>query len=321
MPKVIVTGGSGFIGTNLVELLLAQDCEVLSLDIAPPRYKKHTSSWKKLDILNWSETSEVFMQFNPDYCFHLAARTDLDGAHIGDYHPNTIGVANVVEALKKCVALRHAVFASSMLVCPLGYVPRTEDDYKPETLYGKSKVLGEQIIKNLENGYYPWTIVRPTSIWGPWFCAPYFDFFKAVASRKYFHPGKTNAKRSYGFVLNTVRQLFSILGCDRVFSKTIYLADVEPICIKDWADSISNEFHGRNVKSLPLPLFKILAFSGDCLAKVGYTKFPMTSFRLNNMLTSSVYDLTEFESLVKVNFISMADGVKITCDWLREQGL
>ena len=62
--------------------------------------------------------------------------------------------------------LKKIIIASSMLVCELGYSPKNFNDYKPNTLYGESKVLTEKIVKKFKNS---WTIVRPTSIWGPWF--------------------------------------------------------------------------------------------------------------------------------------------------------
>ena len=52
--KILVTGGSGFIGTNLIEYLLEnyKPIDILNIDIADPKIKDHFSLWKKVDILD-----------------------------------------------------------------------------------------------------------------------------------------------------------------------------------------------------------------------------------------------------------------------------
>jgi nucleoside-diphosphate-sugar epimerase len=94
-----------------------------------------------------------------------------------------------------------------MLVCRLGYQPNGEDDYSPNTKYGESKVIGEQIVKRYTHLPFEWLIVRPTSLWGPWFDIPYRGFFEAVRAGWYIHPKNCEIRRSYGFVLNSVCQL------------------------------------------------------------------------------------------------------------------
>ena len=100
MDKVFITGGSGFIGTNLVQYFLDRDMRVLNYDIRPPRNKLHADYWHRADILDRSALLKAVQDFNPDYIFHMAARTDLNGVHIDDYAANIQGVSNMVEAAK-----------------------------------------------------------------------------------------------------------------------------------------------------------------------------------------------------------------------------
>ena len=118
----------------------------------------------------------------------MAARTDLDGSSIDDYSANTDGCRAVIEAAARHPQIQRVIFASSMLVCALGYSPKHDSDYCPTTRYGESKVLGERYVREMAADHFPWTIVRPTSLWGPWFSVPYKKFFDAVARRMYLHP-------------------------------------------------------------------------------------------------------------------------------------
>ena len=174
--RILVTGGSGFIGTNLVEYYKDQ-YEVLNLDIAKPRNESHFTYWKNGDILDEEKTIKIFSDFQPHYVLHMAARTDLDGKTLHDYAANTTGVEHVISAINQTESIEKVIFASSRLVCEIGYNPKDEFDYKPSTIYGESKIIGEKIVRDSKKLNGNWIIVRPTSLWGPWFDIPYKNFF------------------------------------------------------------------------------------------------------------------------------------------------
>lgn len=50
--RILVTGGSGFIGTNLVDYYLSKGEEVINFNIAPPKNAQHKPYWRKVDILD-----------------------------------------------------------------------------------------------------------------------------------------------------------------------------------------------------------------------------------------------------------------------------
>ena len=95
--KVLVTGGSGFIGTNLIERLISQGHQILNIDIAVPKISQHKSFWLEVNINVLEDLNICIKSFEPDYIVHLAARVDLDGKEIGDYATNVLGVENLLK--------------------------------------------------------------------------------------------------------------------------------------------------------------------------------------------------------------------------------
>lgn len=249
MIKVLITGGSGFIGTNLIRFLLERGSyKVKSVDLATPKIESHKAVWECVDIRDNGALAILFEVFSPDMVVHLAARTDLRGATLEDYDSNTLGVENLIAVIKKTPSVKRVLFASSMYVCRPGYQPADMDDYDPHTVYGESKMLTERIIKGAELSV-PWVIFRPTSIWGPWFSEPYIDFFKIVLGRKYFHLGKRACSKTYGYIENSVRQIEVLLEADidRVNGRLFYIGDWPAYNISEWAEeSVLNQTY-RNV--------------------------------------------------------------------------
>ena len=317
--RVIVTGGSGFIGTNLIEHFLARGDEVLNLDVAAPRHHGQQAQWRKVDILDAAELRQTVAAFDPQVVLHMAARTDLGGNSVGDYPANTTGVSNLIAALKPLRSLKLAIFASSMLVCRIGYRPRSEDDYQPSTPYGESKIEGELRVRREGVQHIPWIILRPTSIWGPWFGPPYRDFFEVVERGLYVHPRGRRIRRNYGFVLNSVFQIDRLVaaqGADQLH-QTIYMGDYEPIELKAWGDQIQRELGVRKIYEVPMLVFHVLAKVGDTLKALGIHTFPMNSFRLNNLLTDCLLDTGPIKSVAGTLPYDLPSAVAITCRWMK----
>jgi nucleoside-diphosphate-sugar epimerase len=320
MTKVLITGGSGFVGTNLVESYLREGFSVLNIDIAPPRNKDHQRYWVNVDICSSESLFKAISDYSPDLVLHMAARTDLGGKNLMDYSANIDGVNNLINCLLRVKSIKSAVFASSMLVCKIGYIPTSDLDYCPSTVYGESKVVGEKLLQKMPDAHFSWSIVRPTSLWGPWFSSPYKGFFDLIAKQLYFHPRGVEVQRNYGFVLNAVHQIMRIADYStqsQVHKKTFYIADYEPISIYAWAKDISSEFNVNSPKIFPLFLFELGAKFGDFLKLIGIKNPHLTSFRLKNMMTNAIYDLGPTMRIAGQSPFTIKEGVKITVDWIK----
>lgn len=321
--RILVTGGSGFIGTNYIELLLKTgQRELLNLDNRPPRNGSHKSFWQKCDLLDALRLKKIVDDFSPTHVVHLAAKTGLDEKKLSDFATNMEGVKNLLLALEKVPSVERAVFASSLLVCRMGYVPKHDTDYQPTILYGESKVEGEKIVRAAKNLPYAWTIIRPISIWGPWGEEPYINFFKSITQGWYFHIGSGHYQRSLGYVGNTVHQIHQILLAPRekIDRKTMYVADDQPADLYDMANMIRQAVGARNIYHVPLWMAKLAARIGDGCKAVGWHSVPLSSFRLNNIRTEYVFDMRPIMEVSGPLPYSLKNGVEQTVQWLRETG-
>src|SRR4051812_3051938 len=110
--RVLITGGSGFIGTNVIAAI-AGDYDVLNIDISPPRNSKQAEYWTQCDIRDGDPLTVAIRTFRPDFVLHLAARTDLDGQSLDDYSANVEGTQAILDSLQSAGFGGRAVFASS----------------------------------------------------------------------------------------------------------------------------------------------------------------------------------------------------------------
>lgn len=317
--KIAVTGGSGFIGTNYIDYLTENEsAEILNIDKAPPKKKSHQRYWKECNILDDEKTKNIIKSFNPDYLVHLAANVRTDLTDVNNFTENTQGVEHIVDACRYATNLKRVIFTSSLLVCQVGYYPDNDTDFNPNTAYGESKVIGEKIVRNAEDLPYQWTIVRPISIWGEWNGAPYLNFFKAVIGGWYFHIGDGHYERSLGYIGNTVRQIHAIIKseAEQVDGKTYYLADPEPTDLYVMAEMIREKSGAKKIRSFPKLLATFIAKIGDILQKSGWRTVPLTTFRLNNIITEYVYDLSPIMELAKFRPIDLETGVDNTLQFI-----
>ncbi len=319
--KILITGGSGFIGTNAVHYFASKNHEILNLDKDEPLDMSLKNFWKRVDIMDQGQILHLMESFQPDWVIHLAARADCDENTTVEkgYSENTIGTRHVLEAIAATPSVKRAIITSSQFVCGPEHAPQSDTDYAPATIYGQSKVITEQLTRaaNLD---CCWTLVRPTNIWGAWHQRYSTQFWRIASKGLYVHPGGDPVIRCYGYVGNLIYYLNAILEAEPsiVNGKTFYLSD-PAADIFHWTNAFCLALRGRGAPKVPRFLLKLLGITGDGIAAITKKPFYIDSSRCRSMVTDY---LVPGEIEKTIHFLgsppfTLEDGVKATVRWLR----
>lgn len=318
--RIFVTGGSGFIGTNLVAELKRDGAVLASFDSAPPLRAEDRDVWCQGDLLDPVEVSAALTEFAPESVIHLAGRTDCDeNTTVADYAANTEGTKHLLEAVKKSPSVQRLIITSSQFVCGPGRMPEGDEDYFPHTVYGQSKVITEQLTRSADLRCC-WTLIRPTNIWGPWHMRYAAEFWRVLDRGWYVHPGAPSPTRCYGYVGNIVWQIRRILALEpvAVHGKVLYVGD-RPINIRRWIEGFHQEMTGRpRLREIPFPLLKLLGRAGDAIGAIQRRPFYLNSSRLRSMTTDYVTPMEPTFQLLGEPPYSLEAGIAETCRWYRE---
>jgi nucleoside-diphosphate-sugar epimerase len=315
MIRILITGGSGFIGTNLVDAILERRNPVLNLDINPPKKESHRMYWQPCDILDLERTLKCFQEFQPTHVVHFAARTDTLSDHLEDYRVNTEGTENVLNCVKAVQSIERLIVTSSQFVCAPPGLPHNDEEYNPIGAYGQSKVISEKATR-LAGLTCSWTIIRPTNIWGPWHPRYPKEFWLVLKRGLYFHPGGKPAFRSYGYVKNVVFQILKILDAPAfMVDKKIFYTGDPPIPLTEWTNGFAMAITGRPVRIIPRAIIKCLAVAGTLLAKFRIS-FPITLSRYRSMTEDYLSPVITTIQTFGPSPYTLEEGIKETVDWL-----
>lgn len=161
--KAIVTGGAGFIGSHMVDLLVSKHYEVMVIDnLANGRleniaHHKGKITFIQVDIGDYSVDLDAYFE-DVDYVFHYAALADIVPSINNPltYHQaNVDGTIRVLEAAKKSKNLKKFVYAasSSCYGIPEIYPTPETSPIKPEYPYAHTKTVGEQYVMHWGHVY------------------------------------------------------------------------------------------------------------------------------------------------------------------------
>jgi UDP-glucose 4-epimerase len=172
--KVLVTGGAGFIGSHIVELLLENEFQPIVVDNLSTGRKEWIPgnvTFYEADIQS-QELENIFSAENPDYVIHQAAQVDVSSSELNPLFDARNNILATINLLTCCCRynVKKIIYASSCAVYgeTNGASIKETSLIKPISFYGISKYTPELYIKAFHELYkLPYTILRYANVYGP----------------------------------------------------------------------------------------------------------------------------------------------------------
>lgn len=312
--RVLVTGGSGFIGRSVCRHLAASGAEVLNYDIKPWQGADAGPPTVIGDIEDASALSAAFHRHHPSIVIHLAAFASVTASSREDFSSIWNGTKVVAEVFAEGDRPNRLVNISSQVVIRQGPQPKDLRGYDPYTPYGEAKAEAEELLHEMGR---PFSVVhvRPTNIWGPHHPSYAGSLMHYLAKGWYLHPATTTpVVRTYGYVDNCAKQIISAAFSTALRDNDILYSGDEATDSADFLDAMSLALRGKPVRRFPLSLLRFVGNTGTFLQRAGLP-FPLDRERVMRMSTDYVVPLDTIRSLMAFPRTPFHVGMRRTAQW------
>ena len=320
MRSIIVTGGSGFLGSHLLGALsLIPDIRVTVIDRIPPK-----ASMIGLQYINWDirqRYSEVALDSsqNSSVLIHLAALCKEPGYEWDQYfESNYVGTKNVCEFAERN-GIHDIIFTSTMMVFRPGEKKNSEEDLTaPDTAYGISKLLAEEVLSAWKNSdpRNRLKIVRPGVVFGKGENGNYARLYNALKRNTFAYVGRKDTIKGSIYVKEVVEFLLFLMT-DKSERVIYNLAFPDPDTIRVISETICEVMGWR--RYVPVLPFKLLLASSYLFEFLNYLglKNPVHHRRIEKL-----YYSTHLSSQAALNagFNFKHDLHSAIEDWKKECG-
>jgi len=324
--RVLVTGGSGFLGSWVAELLSKADHDVRAL-VRRTSNRKHLATLARVELVSGSvedAASVAEAVRGVDAIVHCAGLVKAkDETEL--YRTNVEGTRNLVEAAKAhAPKLRRFVHISSLEACgpsPSGG-PVAADQENPCTAYGRSKLAAEKVVLGAKDSV-PVTVLRPGAIYGPR-DGEILDAFKSVKRGLLPTVAGGHARGSFVYGPDCAAACIRAIEAD-VPSGSVYFVDDggEGVSQREFLEMIEQALGRRALvrMSLPKGLLKTVALGVEAYGKASGKAVMLTREKANMLLQHFVCEssVTQKDLGWKPE-VPLREGVRRAADWYRENG-
>jgi dTDP-glucose 4,6-dehydratase len=314
MKKIVVTGGLGFIGSNLIELLLKKNFFIINIDKATyssnyynVKEFKNSKKYKfiKLDI-NSNKLQDIFLEYKPIGIFNLAAETHVDRSIDNPnsfIQSNIVGVYNLLESFKNFskICKSKLIHISTDEVYGDILTGRSNEryPYQPSSPYAASKAASDHLVSSYVRTYnLPAIITNCSNNYGP-----------------KQHPEKLIPKLIYNIINN---KPLPIYGNGKNSREWIYVKDHCEALLKVFLKGKIGEFYniGSNKNLNNLEITKQLLDKSKKIIKIGNkVKINFVKDRPGHDVR---YALNSNKIKKKLGWkpkTKFSHGIKLTIDW------
>lgn len=322
--KVLITGASGFVGFHLIEAALAKGLDVYAA-VRKSSIIKHLDSYKinytYLDFSSVENLEKELKEKQYDYIIHAAGTTKAKNQE--EYNQvNASYTINLAKAVVKSgIGLRKLVFISSLAaIGPLeqtnGLITENKPA-KPVTSYGKSKLLAEEQLKDIE---LPLIVLRPTAVYGSR-DKDIFIILKTFSRGLEPYIGKVGQQLSFVYVKDLALASVNALFTAEEANGTYNISDGNCYGRYKMADITKKVLQKKTLKfHLPLPFVKALAVVLEKSYGM-FDKTPALNLEKLNELTAVNWCCDIEKARRNLNFApryNLEVGLKEALDWYRQ---
>ncbi len=325
--KVLVTGGTGFTGSHLVNRLLEKGFEVLVLDNQKGRFYEELAK-KGARISIGSVTDKALVDrlvAGCDYVQHLAAafrKINLPKQTYWDV--NVEGTRYLAESSLKHNVKRFVYCSTQGVHGNISNPPGSEDSpIAPEDYYQFTKYEGEKVLPDYMKKGLEVSIIRPTAIFGPGDPERFYMLFKMINKGAFYMFG--NGKTFYHpvYIDNLVDGFESAMEKPEAVGQTFIIADEKYYSLNEIVEKIAKVLEVR-VRIIRLPFLPLWVAASLCEAVCTPLKVPPPLFRRRAewFKQNRAFDISKARKLLGYEpKIGFDEGLKRTARWYKDNGL
>lgn len=290
--KIILIGGSGFVGTRLIDKLLEiPEVEVLNID--KNNSEKYPEFTRIGNVMDWQTLA--YHSKGGDVVVLLAAEHRDDVSPVSLYYDiNVQGMQNTLKAMD-ANGIKRIVFTSSVAVYGLDKDnPNESSAIDPFNDYGQSKWQAEQVLDVWYRSHPDWNIniVRPTVIFGEGNRGNVYNLLKQISSGRFLMIGKGNNKKSMSYIGNIVAFIWFLIERKKVGYEVYNYVDKPDFTTNDLVHH-TGQILGKKIPTVRVPygLGMLAGYGFDVLAFITRKKLNISSVRVKKFCA-----VTQFSS-------------------------
>lgn len=308
--RILVTGGAGFIGSEVVRQLCKQDAHVTVLDNFSSGKREYIERFNGLNVINGDvcDKSDVSRALkHQEFVIHMAALPFIpDSYHFPQefFKVNTIGTINMMwQSIRSESVEKFVNISTSEVYGTAKYMPMDEDHPTlPHSTYAVSKLAADRAVFSMHKEHnFPAIIIRPFNSFGPNITQPYIIpeiILQLLNGDMVLHLGNVESSRDFTYVTDTARGILLSLVEKKAIGETINIGSGSDIKIKDLAFLIA-DLMGKEIE-IETDVTRIRPFDVERLCCSNKKAEKFIGWKPE---------------------VSLDDGLKITIDWIKENGV
>jgi nucleoside-diphosphate-sugar epimerase len=285
--RVLIVGGSGFIGSRLLVTLTERGHSVTNFD------RSLSAIYPELTILGDVRSSDELAAAGAghDAVIHLAAEHRDDVHPLSLYEEVNVGGARALVAASEKAGINRIVFTSTVAIYGLDKNDAAEDSVpEPFNEYGRTKLAAEQIFRAWADAAQTRSlvVVRPSVVFGEGNRGNVYNLAKQVASGRFLMVGDGSNRKSMSYVGNIVEFLANAID-EPAGQHTFNFADKPDLSTAELMAVLNASMHIARPSRLRLPLALGLAAGHllDLTARLSGRTFPVSAIRIRKFVADT----------------------------------